>query len=289
MSLSAPFVRGHVDLVGVTGNADSIQPVHILVGGFRFLNCGSRVHLLGPLYRFQAFGGELDKTSLAEPTKQWLSTHLEHQRFIESPLDCKEIKPVNPKGNQLWIFTGRTDAEAEAPILWPRDAKSWLIGKDHDAGKDWGQEEKGATEDEMVGWHRWVSGHEFEQTLEDSEGQGSWCVVIHGVAKSDWTTVVSNTKIRGRWLQGFAEWIAQDSRFLVCFFCDALIFLPKVAESATTQTWSPYVTADKGKKKGVRHLPEHFGIKASPRQPQQTSCISATSVLSSWMESWVQS
>lgn len=70
MSLSAPFVRGHVDLVGVTGNADSIQPVHILVGGFRFLNCGSRVHLLGPLYRFQAFGGELDKTSLAEPTKQ---------------------------------------------------------------------------------------------------------------------------------------------------------------------------------------------------------------------------
>ena len=92
---------------------------------------------------------------------------------FESPLDCKEIKPVNSKGNQSWVFTGRTDAEAEAPILGPPDAKSWLIRKDPDAGKDWGQEEKGAIEDEMVGWHHWCNGHEFEQVPGDSEGQGS--------------------------------------------------------------------------------------------------------------------
>ena len=83
-------------------------------------------------------------------------------KILESLLDCKEIKPVNPKGNQSWMFIRRTDAEAEAPILWPPDLKSWLIGKDPDAGKDWGQEEKGMTEDEMIGWHHWLNGHEFE-------------------------------------------------------------------------------------------------------------------------------
>ena len=81
---------------------------------------------------------------------------------IESPLDCKEIQPVHPKGNQSWIFTGRTDAEAETPILWLQDVKNWLIWKDPDAGKDWGQEEKGTTEDEMIGWHHQLEGHEFE-------------------------------------------------------------------------------------------------------------------------------
>ena len=91
------------------------------------------------------------------------------QKTLKSPLDRKEIKPVNPKGNQPWIFIGRSDAEAEAPLLWPPDAKSWLTGKDPDAGKDWGQEEKGATENEMVGWHHWLNGHEFEQTLGDSK------------------------------------------------------------------------------------------------------------------------
>ena len=88
-------------------------------------------------------------------------------------LDCKELKPVNPKGNQPWIFTGRTDTEAEAPVLWPPDMKSRLTGKDPDAGKDWRQEEKGVTEDEMVGWHHWLDGREFGQTLGDGEGQGS--------------------------------------------------------------------------------------------------------------------
>ena len=84
------------------------------------------------------------------------------EKTLESPLDCKEIQPVNSKGNQSWIFIERTDVEAETPILWPPDVKNWLIEKDPDAGKDWGQEEKGTMEDEMVGWHRQLYGHEFE-------------------------------------------------------------------------------------------------------------------------------
>ena len=95
------------------------------------------------------------------------------EKTLESLLDYKEIKPVNPKGNQHWIFIGRTDAEAEAPILWSPDAKKWFIGEDPDEGKDWRQEEKGMTEDEMVGWHHWLSGHVFEKTPGDGDGQGS--------------------------------------------------------------------------------------------------------------------
>ena len=84
------------------------------------------------------------------------------EKTLESPLDFKEIQPVHPKGSQSWIFIRRTDAEADAPMLWPPDAKNWLIRKDPDAGNDWRQEEKGMTEDEMVGWHHWLNGHEFE-------------------------------------------------------------------------------------------------------------------------------
>ena len=94
-------------------------------------------------------------------------------KTLESPLDGKGIKPVNPKGNQLWILIGRTDREAEAPILWPPDVKSQLTGKASDAGEDWRLKEKGVTEDEMVGWHHPLSGHEFEQALGDGEGQRS--------------------------------------------------------------------------------------------------------------------
>ena len=84
------------------------------------------------------------------------------EKIRESPLDCKEIKPVHPKGDQSWVFIGRTDVEAETPILWPPDAKNWIIWKDIDAGKAWRQEEKGMTEDEMVEWHHWLNAHEFE-------------------------------------------------------------------------------------------------------------------------------
>ena len=95
------------------------------------------------------------------------------EKTLESPLDCKEIKPVNSKGNKSWILIGRTYAEAEVPILWSPDVKSLLIRKDPDAGKDWEQEDKGMTEDEMVGWHHQLNGHEFEEAPGDGEGQGS--------------------------------------------------------------------------------------------------------------------
>jgi len=95
------------------------------------------------------------------------------EKILESPLDCKEIKPVHPKGNQSWIVIGRTDTKAEAPTLWPHDVKNQLTGKDPDAGEDWRWEEKGMTGDRMVGWHHWLNGHELEETPGDSEGQGS--------------------------------------------------------------------------------------------------------------------
>ena len=110
-------------------------------------------------------------------------------------LDCKEIKSVNPKGNQAWIFIGRTDAEAETPILLPPDAKNWLVGKDPDDGKDWRQEEKGMTEDEIVGWHHWLNGYEFEQTPGDGEGQGSLAWYSPwGHKESDMTKQLNNNK-----------------------------------------------------------------------------------------------
>ena len=117
------------------------------------------------------------------------------RKLSKSPLDSKEIKPVSPKGNQPWMLTGRTDAEAEVPVLWPSDVKTWLIGKDPAAGKDWRQKEKGTTEDEMVGRHHWLNGHEFKPTLGDNEGQGSRaCCSPRGPKESrwlrDWTTMM---------------------------------------------------------------------------------------------------
>ena len=112
------------------------------------------------------FGGhvwmwELDYKESGAP-KNWCFWTVVLEETLVSPLDCKEIQLVHPQGNQSWIFIGRTDAEVETPILWPSDAKNWLIGKDPDAGKNWRQEEKGTTEYEMVGWHHWLNGHEFE-------------------------------------------------------------------------------------------------------------------------------
>ena len=117
------------------------------------------------------------------------------EKTLESPLDCKEIQPVNPKGNQSWIFIGRTDPEAEAPILWPSDAKNWLIGKDPDAGKYWRQEDKRMTEDEMVVWNHWLNEHESEQALEVGDGQGSLeCCSPWGRKESDTTEQLNWTE-----------------------------------------------------------------------------------------------
>ena len=108
------------------------------------------------------------------------------RRLLVSPLDCKETQPVHPKGDQSWVFFGRTDAEAETPILWPPDVKSWLTGKDSDAGRDWGQEEKGTTEDEMAGWHHRLDAHEFGWTPRVGDGQGGLaCCSSWGHKESD--------------------------------------------------------------------------------------------------------
>ena len=115
--------------------------------------------------------------------KNWCFWILVMEKTLESPLDFKEIQPVNPKGNQSWIFIARTEAEAEAPILWPPDIKNWLIGKDLDAEKYWRQE-KGTTEDEMVGWHHRLDECEFGQALGVGNGREAWCVAVHGVTKS---------------------------------------------------------------------------------------------------------
>ena len=122
--------------------------------------------------------------------KNWCFWTVVLEKTLASPLDCKEIQPVQPKGNQSWIFIGRTDDEAEGPIIWPPDVKSLLIIKDHDAGKDLGQEEKGTTEDEMDGWHHRLSGHEFEQALGDGEGQGNLvcCSPCGHRVGHDWAT-----------------------------------------------------------------------------------------------------
>ena len=121
--------------------------------------------------------------------------------LIESPLDCKEIQPVHLKGDQSWVFTGSTEAEAETPILWLPHVKSWLIGKDPDAGRDWGQEEKEMTENEMAGWHHWLNGHEFEWTLRIGDGQGGLaCCDSWGHKESDTTERLNWTELN--WTEG---------------------------------------------------------------------------------------
>ena len=136
---------------------------------------------------------ELDDKEIWAP-KNWCFWTVVLEKTLKSPLEYKEIKPVNPKGNQFWIFIGGTDAEAETPVLWPPDAKNWFLRKDPDAGKDWRQEEKGTTEDEMVGWHHWLSGHESEQAPGVDDGQGGlvWC--------SPWGYKESDTSERLNWL-----------------------------------------------------------------------------------------
>ena len=129
--------------------------------------------------------------------KNWCFQTVVLEKTLESPLDHKEIQPVHPKGNQSWIFIGRIDVEAETPILWLPDVKNWLIGKEPHAGKDWRWEEKGTTEDEIVGWHHWLNGHDFEQALGVGDGQGGLvCYSLWGHKELDMTERLNWTNVK---------------------------------------------------------------------------------------------
>ena len=138
---------------------------------------------------------ELDREESWVP-KNWCFWTVVLEKTLESPLDCKEIQSVHPKGNQSWIFFGSTDVEAETPTVWPPVGKNWLIGKDPDAGRNWGQEEKGTTEDEMAGWHHQLDGHEFEWTPGVGDGQGGLaCCSPWGGKESDTTEWLNWTEL----------------------------------------------------------------------------------------------
>ena len=147
----------------------------------------TKVHLVKAMvFSVVMYGCELDyKESWAQ--KNWCFWTVVLEKTLESPVDCKEFKPVNSKGNQSWVFIGRTDAEAGVPILWLPYGKSWLINKDRDGGNDWRQVEKGLTEDQMIGWHHWPNGQEM---VKDKEG---WRAAVHGVTKS-WTQLSNWTE-----------------------------------------------------------------------------------------------
>ena len=165
---------------------------------------------------------ELDRKEGRRP-KNWNLQSLVLEKTLESPLDSTEIKPVNLKGNQPWIFISRSDAEA--PILWPPVVTSWPFGKVPDAEKDWGQQEKRASEDEMAGWHHWCNRHELGQTWGDDEGQGQ-CVALHGVANSqtqlgDWTTTTR-----------LLEYIEQSSLCCICNLSSHWLIKAKICQFA---------------------------------------------------------
>ena len=142
--------------------------------------------------------------------KNWCFWTVALEKTVKSPLDYKEIQPVYPKGNQCWIFTGRTDAEAEAPILWPHEVENWLTGKNPD-GKDWRQEEKGRTEDEMVGWHHWLDVHDLEQIPEVGDGQGGLvCCSPWGCKQLDMTEWLN-------WADGFLT--VQNRNLVFYWYC----------------------------------------------------------------------
>ena len=137
-----------------------------------------------------------NKLGLSWAPKNWRFWTVVLEKTLESPLDCKEIQPVHPKADQSWMSIGRTDAAAEAPILWPPHAKNWLIWKDPDTGKDWRCEEKGTTDDEMVGWYHRLNGHEFEETLGVGDGQGGLeCCSPRGCKESDTTEQLNWTEL----------------------------------------------------------------------------------------------
>ena len=162
--------------------------------------------------------------------KNWCFWTVVLEKTPESPLDWKEIQPVHPKGSQSWIVIGSTDAEAETLVLWPPNVKNWLVGKDPNSGEDWRWEEKGTTEDEMVGWHHQFNGHEFEEALELVMDREVWRTAVHGSAKvghnSDWTELLLSKEHRP-FSEASSEWYRRwnNSPAQVWLFSVGLCFI----------------------------------------------------------------
>ena len=163
--------------------------------------------------------------------KNWCFWTVVLEKTLESPLDCKETEPVHPKGDQSWMFTGRTNAEAETSVLWPPYEKSWLTGKDPDAGRNWGQEEKGMTEDEMAGWHHRLNGHEFEWTMGVGDGQGGLaCCDSWGRKELDTTEQLDWTELN--WTEAGGE---MGEEWLM-----STLFLFRGMKCLTSDWWRSY-------------------------------------------------
>ena len=203
----------------ITANGDCSHEIkrHLLFGRKVMTNLDSilksrditlptKVRLVKPMvFPVVMYGGELDWEE-SWMLKNWCFWTVVLEKILESPLDYKEIKPVNPKRNQSWIFIGMSDTEDQTPTLWSPDANNWLIGKYSDAWKDWRQEEKGTTEDEMVGWHHRLDGHEFEHALGVADGQGSLaCCSPWGHKEGDTTERLNWTEVE------FSDWTELQS------------------------------------------------------------------------------
>ena len=196
---------------------DCIAATSLLCWKYTIVNFQPRQHIKKQRHYFankgtssQGYGFSSDHVWMWEldckeswAPKNWCFWTVVLEKTLESPLDCKEIQPVHSKGDQFWVFFGRNDAKAETPILWPSDVKSWLIWKDPDAGKDWGQGEKWTTEDKMVGWHHRLNGHGFGWLQGLVMDREAWHAAVHGVTKSrtwlsDWTELNTNFTLYAR-------------------------------------------------------------------------------------------
>ena len=211
--------------------------------------------------------------------KNWCFWSVVLEKTLESPLDCKEIQPVHSEGDQPWVFSGRNDAKAETPVLWPPHEKSWLIGKDSDAGRDWGQEEKGMTEDEMAGWHHRLDGHEFGWTLGVGDGQGGLACCDSWGHKSrtwlsHWTELISNLVLfqNNRSLQ---TKLVEVMEFQLSFFKSSKIILWK----CFIQHASKFGKLSSGHRTGKYQFAFKFQRKAMLKNFQTTdNCIPHTLV-----------
>ena len=194
--------------------------------------------------------------------KNWCFSTVVLEKTLESLLGCKEIQPVHPKGDESWVFIGRTDAKAKTPILWPPHVRSWLIGKDSDAGKDWGQEEKGTTEDEMAGWHHWLNGRESGWTPGDGNGQGglaccdSWgCKETDTTEQLNWTELIVLCLLNGH----------KDTLLFSCFIVLTLVSCGSVGKESACNAGDPDSIPGLGRStgEGIGYPLQYSGLKNS--------------------------